>query len=158
MAVACYYNLGSKECPPPPNAPVAYYRINTEYVTTYTSLWLGFIQGIALYQDLTTKKFKAVHLGAINHERAMTKNNMRNSDFVNIFLNTHFTKDQGPVVLLIARHSRARGPGFDTRSGHILLFLLPLKQEGQLSVTGESLCTKYWLTVMRSKPAQDKCG
>ena len=64
MAVACYYNLGSKECSPP-NAPVAYYRINTVYVTTYTSLWLGFIQGIAVYQDLTTKKFKAVHLGAI---------------------------------------------------------------------------------------------
>ena len=38
------------------------------------------------------------------------------------------------------------GPGFDTRSGHILSFLLPLIQEGQLSVTGESMCTKYWLT------------
>ena len=38
------------------------------------------------------------------------------------------------------------GPGFDTRSGHILSFLLPLFQEGQLSVTGESMCTKYWLT------------
>ena len=24
-------------------------------------------------------------------------------------------------------------------------FLLPLFQEGQLSVTGESMCTKYWL-------------
>ena len=34
----------------------------------------------------------------------------------------------------------------DTRSGHILSFLLPLIQEGQLSVTGESMCTKYWLT------------
>ena len=33
-----------------------------------------------------------------------------------------------------------------TRSGNILLFLLPLFQEGQLSVTGESMCTKYWLT------------
>ena len=32
------------------------------------------------------------------------------------------------------------------RSGHILSFLLPLSQEGQLSVTGESMCTKYWLT------------
>ena len=28
----------------------------------------------------------------------------------------------------------------------ILSFLLPLFQEGQLSVTGESMCTKYWLT------------
>ena len=32
-----------------------------------------------------------------------------------------------------ASDSRARGPGFDTRSGHILSFLLPLIQEGQLS-------------------------
>ena len=47
---------------------------------------------------------------------------------------------------------------FDTRSGNILSFLLPLFQEGQLSVTGESMCTKYWLTVRRSKPAQEKCG
>ena len=37
-------------------------------------------------------------------------------------------------------------PGFDTRSGNKLSFLLPLFQEGQLSVTGESMCTKYWLT------------
>ena len=34
----------------------------------------------------------------------------------------------------------------NTRSGNILSFLLPLFQEGQLSVTGESMCTKYWLT------------
>ena len=39
-----------------------------------------------------------------------------------------------------------RGPGFDTRSGHILSFLLPLIQEGHLSVTGESMFMKYWLT------------
>ena len=30
--------------------------------------------------------------------------------------------------------------------GSILSFLLPLIQEGQLSVTGESMCTKSWLT------------
>ena len=30
-----------------------------------------------------------------------------------------------------------------SRSGNILSFLLPLFQEGQLSVTGESMCTKY---------------
>ena len=29
---------------------------------------------------------------------------------------------------------------------NILSFLFPLFQEGQLSVTGESMCTKYWLT------------
>ena len=41
-----------------------------------------------------------------------------------------------------ASDSRARGPGFDTRPGHILLFLFPLIQERQLSVTGERICTK----------------
>ena len=25
-------------------------------------------------------------------------------------------------------------------------FFLPLIQEGQLSITGETICTKYWLT------------
>ena len=45
-----------------------------------------------------------------------------------------------------APDSQVRGPGFDTRSGHILSFLLPLIQEGQLSVTGKSMCAKYWLT------------
>ena len=45
-----------------------------------------------------------------------------------------------------APDSKVRGPGFDTWSGHILSFLLPLIQEGQLSVTGKSMCTKYWLT------------
>ena len=55
--------------------------------------------------------------------------------------------------------SQVKGPGFNIQSGHILLFLLPLIQEGQLSVTGESMCTKYWLTTLRrSKPAQEKCG
>ena len=44
-----------------------------------------------------------------------------------------------------APDSQIRGPGFDTRSVHILSFLLPLIQEGQLSVTGESMCMKYWL-------------
>ena len=42
--------------------------------------------------------------------------------------------------------SRARGPGLDTRSGYILLFLLSLIQKRQLSVTREIMCTKYWLT------------
>ena len=45
-----------------------------------------------------------------------------------------------------ASDSTARIHGFDTRSGHILSFLLPLIQEGQLSVTGESMCMKCWLT------------
>ena len=42
--------------------------------------------------------------------------------------------------------SRARGPRFDAWSSLMLSFLLPLIQDGQLSVTGESMCTKYWLT------------
>ena len=42
-----------------------------------------------------------------------------------------------------ASDSRA---GFDTWSDHILLFHLQLIQEEQLSVTGDSICTKYWLT------------
>ena len=41
---------------------------------------------------------------------------------------------------------RATGPRFNTRSCHILSFLVPLIPDGQLSVTGESMCTKYWLT------------
>ena len=48
--------------------------------------------------------------------------------------------------------------GFDTPVWHLLLFLLPLIQEGHLSVTGKSMCRKYWLTVRRYKPAQEKCG
>ena len=36
--------------------------------------------------------------------------------------------------------SSAKGHGFDALSGHIL------PQEGQLSVTGGSMYTKYWLT------------
>ena len=42
-----------------------------------------------------------------------------------------------------ASDSRARGPGFDTKSGHILTFPLSLIQEGQLLVTAESMCTKF---------------
>ena len=38
-----------------------------------------------------------------------------------------------------ASDSRARGPGYDILLGHILLFLLPLIQEGQFAVTGESM-------------------
>ena len=45
-----------------------------------------------------------------------------------------------------APDSQVKGPGFDTRSGNILSFLLQLFHEEQLSVTGESMCTKYWLT------------
>ena len=45
-----------------------------------------------------------------------------------------------------ASDSKARGPRLDTRSGHRLLFLFLLIQEGQLSVAGKSMCMKYLLT------------
>ena len=63
-------------------------------------------------------------------------------DFLTIYLGRAMPRSAGGS----ASDSRARGPGFDIRSGHIISFLLPLSQEGQLSVTGESMCTKYWLT------------
>ena len=43
----------------------------------------------------------------------------------------HLTRKSGVLGLI---------PGLAT------YFHLPLFQEGQLSVTGESMCTKYWLT------------
>ena len=46
-----------------------------------------------------------------------------------------------------ASDSRARAPGFNTLSGHIFSFLPLLILEGQWSVTGESMCMEYWLTV-----------
>ena len=52
----------------------------------------------------------------------------------------------GRVEQSVGHLTRVRGPGFDTRSCHILSFLLSLIPEGQLSVTSESMCTKYWLT------------
>ena len=56
-------------------------------------------------------------------------------------------KVQGRVVQSVGHLTlKVRGPRFDTQSGNILAFLLPLFQEGQLSVTGKSMCTKYWLT------------
>ena len=62
----------------------------------------------------------------------------------------------GKVVVLgvpILKHFRvsATGPRFNTWSGLILPFLLPLIQERQLSVTG--MCMKYWLELA----AQEKC-
>ena len=55
-------------------------------------------------------------------------------------------RGQFSAFFLVYINAIVRGPGFDTRSGNILSFLLPLFQEGQLSVTGEIMCMKYWLT------------
>ena len=49
-------------------------------------------------------------------------------------------------MLAVADLLLFRGPGFNTQSGLILLFLLQLVQEEQLTVICESMCTKYWLT------------
>ena len=57
-----------------------------------------------------------------------------------------YQESPGPIARSVGRPTRKSGPGFDTQSGHILSFLLPLIQEGQLSVTSESMCMKYWLT------------
>ena len=56
------------------------------------------------------------------------------------------TTSPGSIAVGRAPDSKVRGPGFVTWSGHILSFLLPLIQEGQLSVTGESMCTNYCLS------------
>ena len=50
----------------------------------------------------------------------------------------------GRVAQWVGRVSQRSWVRF--RSGHILSFLFPLIQEGQLSVTGECMCMKYWLT------------
>ena len=47
----------------------------------------------------------------------------------------------GRVAQSVARLTQ----GFDTRSGHIISFPLPLIKEGQLSVTGESIYTWHRL-------------
>ena len=67
--------------------------------------------------------------------------------FLSSITSLFFSLSAGPRSAVgRAPDSYVRGPGFDTQSGHILSFLLPLIQKGQLSVTGESMCTKYWLT------------
>ena len=60
---------------------------------------------------------------------------------------THTHTQAGPSSAVgSASDSKARGSEFDTRPGHRLLFLLLLIEEGQLSVTGKSVCTNYLLT------------
>ena len=53
--------------------------------------------------------------------------------------------------------SRARVPGYDTWAGHIFSFLLPLIQEGQISVIWESVCTKYLLVDRFGGLSPGKC-
>ena len=44
----------------------------------------------------------------------------------------------GHVAQSVGHLTLSQGPGLDTRSGSILLFLLPLIQEEHLSVIGET--------------------
>ena len=57
-----------------------------------------------------------------------------------------------------ASDSRARGHGFDTRSDHILSFLLPLIQEGSCQLLAKVCAQSTGLPLGRSKPAEEKCG
>ena len=55
----------------------------------------------------------------------------------------------GPCGAVVsASDSRARGPEFDIQSGLIISILLLLIQEGQLSVTGQSMCSKYFVNCL----------
>ena len=73
--------------------------------------------------------------------------NRASCSYSSLYLSIFLSFTAGPHSAIgRAPDSLVRGPGFETRSGNILSFLLPLFQEGQLSATGESMCTKYWLT------------
>ena len=62
----------------------------------------------------------------------------------------------GPVAQSVASDCRSRGHKFEP--GLIpYICLYPLIQKGLLSVTSESMCTKYWLTALSSLPRK-KCG
>ena len=57
----------------------------------------------------------------------------------------HCSKKLGRVAQSVGRLTRKSGV-LGSIPGLILSFLLPPFQEGQLSVSGESMCTKLWLT------------
>ena len=48
------------------------------------------------------------------------------------------SESKPPFLRTLSFNNKPENLEFDTRSGKILSFLLPLFQEGQLSVTGES--------------------
>ena len=59
---------------------------------------------------------------------------------------SYFANIKHIIILVLLLNVHSWGPGFDTRSGNILSFLLRFFQEGQLPVTDESMCKKFWLT------------
>ena len=54
--------------------------------------------------------------------------------------------DPGVVILILARSHTCTFMEFDREILSMIILLLPLIQEGLLSVTRESMCTKYWLS------------
>ena len=65
--------------------------------------------------------------------------------YVNMYVHVYACSKPGRVAQSVAHLSRKSGV-LGSIPGSILSFLLPLFQEGQLSVTGESMLKKYWLT------------
>ena len=57
-----------------------------------------------------------------------------------------------------ASDSRSRGIEFDTRFGHLLSFLLPLIQEGRLSLTKVRILGTASVPHRRAKIPQECCG
>ena len=52
------------------------------------------------------------------------------------------------LVVRLTQGPEVQYPGSIPGQATYFLFLLPLIQEGQLSVTGESMCRKYWLAFL----------
>ena len=68
---------------------------------------------------------------------------------VQFFNRVSLTADLGVASLIPARsHTFVE---IDHEMISMVILLLPLIQEGLLSVTSESMCTKYWLTLPREK-------
>ena len=61
--------------------------------------------------------------------------------------------DPGVVSLILARLHTSVEIDHEILS---TVILLPLVQKGLLSVTKESMCTKYWLTAMLSLPPKNE--
>ena len=82
-------------------------------------------------------KKKCFKLRIVKHEIWLIFSIMKNSFWINLCI--ILGQWVGRIAQLEVRLTQEpEVPGFDTWSGHKLI------QEGQLSVTGESMCTKYW--------------
>ena len=74
-------------------------------------------------------------------------------------LGIHLTADLGLTSSTVLTVQLCQTTFFEIVHEIISMVILPLLliQEGQLSVTCKNICTKYWLTAWRTKPAQGKC-